>query len=55
MRRAYAVYALTIFGFYGIAAWRGWELFADKRGVIPANVRQAPGGYRSYTFWGGGK
>jgi hypothetical protein len=38
------------------AAWTtGWEPFAGKRGMIPQNVRQAPGGYRSYHFWQGGK
>ncbi len=37
------------------SAWRGWEIGAGKRGLIPASVRQAPGGYRSFTYWRGGK
>ena len=55
MNRGYTVYALVILGIYGMAGLRGWELFADKRGFIPAGVRQAPGGYRSYGYWRGGK
>ena len=55
MNKAYAAYALAILSLYGLAGWRGWELFADKRGLIPPSVRQSPGGYRSYSYWRGGK
>jgi hypothetical protein len=55
MNKAYAGYALAILSLYGLAGWRGLELFADKRGFIPPSVRQAPGGYRSYSYWRGGK
>lgn len=55
MRKAYAVYALAILGLYGLATWRGWEIGVGKRGLIPASVRQSPGGYRSYNYWRGGK
>lgn len=55
MRRAYAGWLLGILGMYGTAAWNGWELFADKRGLIPPDVRHSPGGYRSYGYWRGGK
>jgi hypothetical protein len=55
MRRAYAVFAMTVLGLYGLATWRGWEMGAEKRGFIPAGVRQAPGGYRSFNYWRGGK
>ncbi len=55
MRRLYAVYALSILTLTGAATWAGWEPFAAKRGLIPASVRQAPGGYRSYGYWRGGK
>jgi hypothetical protein len=40
---------------YGIAQARGWEIGGGQRGLIPKNVRQAPGGYRSFHFWQGGK
>ncbi len=55
MRRLYAVFALSIVVLYGLAAWRGWGLTPARRGLVPADVRQAPGGYRSYSFWRGGK
>jgi hypothetical protein len=40
---------------YAVSAWRGWELGGAKRGFIPKEARQEPGGYRSYHFWRGGK
>jgi hypothetical protein len=55
MRRLYALYALGILTATSAAAWAGWEPFSPKRGLIPASVRQAPGGYRSYGYWRGGK
>lgn len=55
MRRLYAFYTLGILTLYGVAAWSGWEPLSPKRGFVPANVRQAPGGYRSYGYWRGGK
>jgi hypothetical protein len=55
MKRAYLTYLLGVLGLYGTSAWNGWELGGGKRGLIPASVRQAPGGYRSYSYWGGGK
>jgi hypothetical protein len=54
----YRAFAAGMFVLYGLASWNGWQMGADKRGVIPADVRQQPGGYRSYhsyTFWHGGK
>ena len=55
MRRLYALYALAVLGLYGVAAWSGWELGSGRRGLIPASIRQSPGGYRYYTYWRGGK
>jgi hypothetical protein len=40
---------------YGAATWYGWEPGTAKRGLIPQEARQQPGGYRSYHFWRGGK
>ncbi len=39
---------------YGAAAWSGWELSTSPRQVLPADVRNAPGGYRSFHFWHSG-
>jgi hypothetical protein len=55
MKSAYGVFALAVLGLYTFAGWRGYEIGGGKRGLIPANVRQAPGGYRSFTYWRGGK
>lgn len=55
MRSGYAIFALALLGLYGVATARGWELGGGKRGIIPASVRQSPGGYRSFTYWRGGK
>ena len=51
----YAGYALGVMLLWGAASWNGWELFSAHKGKIPQTVRQSAGGYRSYTFWRGGK
>jgi hypothetical protein len=54
----YRAFAAGIFGLYTLASWNGWQMGSAKRDVIPADIRQQPGGYRSYhsyTFWRGGK
>ena len=39
---------------YGAAAWSGWELTTATRQTLPADVRNSPGGYRSFHFWHSG-
>jgi hypothetical protein len=39
---------------YGAAAWGGWELSTSPRQFVPADVRNSPGGYRSFHFWHSG-
>jgi len=51
----FGVYALMVLGLYATSAWRGWELGSTRRGLIPRDVREAPGGYRSFGYWRGGK
>jgi hypothetical protein len=53
--KAYTIYALAVLGLWTAATLRGWDLGVQKRGFIPASVRQAPGGYRSFNNWRGGK
>ena len=55
MRRLFVAYAMLVVGTHAVSTWTGWEMFAAKRGFIPQDVRKAPGGYRSYNFWRGGK
>ena len=54
MKRAYLIYGLAVLGLWSVATASGWEL-GGHRGHIPQSVRQSPGGYRSYNYWGGGK
>ena len=39
---------------YVLAAWGGWELTTATRQFVPADVRNSPGGYRSFHFWHSG-
>jgi hypothetical protein len=39
---------------YVVAAWSGWELTTATRQVLPADVRNSPGGYRTFHFWHSG-
>ena len=55
MSRGFVVWGLLVLVLYGWAEHRGLVLGGSKRGFIPQNVRQSPGGYRSYIFWRGGK
>lgn len=32
----------------------GWEISTAPRHQLPGNVRQSPGGYRSFHFWHAG-
>jgi hypothetical protein len=53
--RTYTAYALAVLALWAASAWKGWDVGATKRGFIPQDVRQAPGGYRSFNYWRGGK
>jgi hypothetical protein len=57
MRRLYPIYALAWLVLYTAATWAGWSPGATRSGrtVVPPSVRQAPGGYRNYGYWRGGK
>jgi len=55
MKLAFALYTLSVMGAYALTAWTGWEVGGSRKGLIPASVRQSPGGYRSYNYWRGGK
>lgn len=39
---------------YGLIAFTGYEFGTAAREQVPADVRQSPGGYRSFHFWHAG-
>jgi hypothetical protein len=39
---------------YAVLAFTGWELGTPGRERIPVDVRNSPGGYRSFHFWHAG-
>jgi hypothetical protein len=53
MRWLYFFYASSVLLTYAASSFWGYELTSTQHGVIPANARQ--GGYRSYSYWRGGK
>jgi hypothetical protein len=53
MRRFYFFYASFVLVSYAATSYWGYEITPTRVGIVPANVRQA--GYRSYSFWRGGK
>lgn len=50
----YLATTVLLIGFYGYVAFTGSEFSDEQRQVVPADVRQSPGGYRSYHFWHSG-
>ena len=52
--KGYGVFGAAVIGIYLLVEVTGWEPARAARGVVPASVRQSPGGYRSFHFWHGG-
>jgi hypothetical protein len=57
LSRIYLVIGILIIALYGWVAFTGKEFGDPEREKIPADVRQSPGGYRSFHVSGyhGGK
>ncbi len=51
-RAFYILLSVLIIAGYGYAGYRGMEMPRTKKGFVPADVRGAHGGAR--TFWYGG-
>ena len=54
MRTAVRIYLAAGAFALGLYAWSeavGWERKPGAVGRIDANVRQSPGGWRTWTFW----
>lgn len=54
LRKLYFVSSFVVVLLYGVAAFQGWEFGTPRREVVPADVRNSPGGYRSFHFWHSG-
>jgi len=57
LSRVYLIIGLLIIGGYGLMAFTGTEMGRAHREKIPADVRQSPGGYRSFhstSIWHSG-
>ena len=54
LSKLYLVVGLGILALYLFTAWMGIEFGTSRRQVLPADVRNSPGGYRSFHFWHSG-
>ena len=54
LTKFYLLFGGAVLALYMFVAWSGWELGSPRRQFIPADVRNSPGGYRSYHFWHSG-
>ena len=54
LSKLYLAVGTLVLALYVVAAWNGWEMGNPRREVLPAGVRNAPGGYRSFHFWRSG-
>jgi hypothetical protein len=54
LKTLYLAFGAFVIVLYGAAGWEGWEYGASKRQVLAADVRNSPGGYRSFHFWHSG-
>jgi hypothetical protein len=51
---AYGALGVVLVGGYLLSGLFGWSFEEEERDVLPAGVRQAPGGYRAYHLWHSG-
>ena len=54
LSKLYLALGACVLLLYAAAAWSGWELTTSPRQTLPADVRNSPGGYRSFHFWHSG-
>jgi hypothetical protein len=51
---AYGCFGGAVLMLYLVAGIFGFSFDGEEREALPAGVRQAPGGYRSYHLWHSG-
>jgi hypothetical protein len=54
LSKLYLVIGALIIALYAVVAFTGKEFGDSERQKMPADVRQSPGGYRSFHFWHSG-
>jgi hypothetical protein len=54
LSKIYLVIGVLIIALYGIVALTGREFGDPERQKMPADVRQSPGGYRTFHMWHSG-
>jgi hypothetical protein len=54
LSKFYLVSGIIIIALYGWVEFSGKEFGDPQRDMIPADVRNSPGGYRSFHFWHSG-
>lgn len=54
LSKIYLALGVGLLALFVAATWSGWEIGNPQRQVLPANVRNSPGGYRSFHFWHSG-
>jgi len=52
--KAYVVFGWLLVAGYAAAGFTGYELFTSARDRIPDEVRNTPGGLRTFHFWHSG-
>lgn len=52
--RAYAAAGAAAVGLFAASEMFGWASAPDARETIAPNLRQSPGGWRSWSFWHSG-
>jgi hypothetical protein len=54
LSKLYLVVGVGALLLYLAASWAGWELTTAPSRQLPPDVRNSPGGYRSFHFWHSG-
>jgi hypothetical protein len=54
LSKLYLLLGGGLLALYVAASWAGWEFSMSPRQQLPADVRNSPGGYRSFHFWHSG-
>jgi hypothetical protein len=54
LSKLYLVVGVGALVLYVAASLAGWELTTSPRQQLPPDVRNSPGGYRSFHFWHSG-